>query len=105
VHGITETVRKEVAEFNVRVCLISPGVVDTHLLEHGTTDDVIVERYRDSVKKECGSAVLTAKDVAGAVLFAFEAPPNGSFSETPSLFYNVRWQLFISWDHCISLGC
>jgi NADP-dependent 3-hydroxy acid dehydrogenase YdfG len=76
VHGMTETVRKEVAPYNVRVCLVSPGVVSTHLLESGTTDVASIERYNKFIKEDCSGSVLKPEDVAQSILYAFKAPEN-----------------------------
>ena len=80
VHGMTETVRKEVAPFNVRVCLISPGVVSTHLLESGASDAASIERYRKFIKEDCGGNILKPEDVAQSILYAFKAPENGKYN-------------------------
>ena len=39
VHGLTETLREEVAMDDVRVITIAPGAVETELLSHTTSDD------------------------------------------------------------------
>lgn len=46
VHAITESMRKEVSNKNVRIIVISPGVVETNLLSH-TTDEEIKDNYND----------------------------------------------------------
>lgn len=50
---------------------MAPGVVETELLGH-TTSDEIKEGYR-SWKKDMGKA-LEAVDIANVVLFAFQQP-------------------------------
>ena len=44
VHAITESIREEVADKNVRIIVIAPGVVETNLLSH-TTDENIKSDY------------------------------------------------------------
>lgn len=71
VTGITENVREEVADDNVRVINICPGAVTSELIGH-TTDQSIKDGYEDW-KEEIGGA-LESDDVARAVLFAYEQP-------------------------------
>lgn len=40
VHAISESMRKEVANSNVRIIVVSPGVVETPLLSHTTDNDI-----------------------------------------------------------------
>lgn len=70
-HAITENIREEVAEHNVRLVTIAPGAVETELLSH-TTSAAIKSGYEDW-KKEMGS-ILSAEDVANAILFAYQQP-------------------------------
>ena len=44
VHAITESIREEVADKNVTIIVIAPGVVETNLLSH-TTDENIKSDY------------------------------------------------------------
>ena len=71
VHAITENVREEVADSNVRLITIAPGAVETELLSH-TTSQSIKEGYEDW--KTSMDGVLDADDVARAVAFAYEQP-------------------------------
>ncbi len=71
VHAITENVREEVANSNVRVITIAPGAVETELLSH-TTDENIKAGYEEW-KKDIGGA-LSAEDVANAICYAFQQP-------------------------------
>ena len=71
VHAISENVREEVAESNVRVTTIAPGAVETELLSH-TTSDTIKEGYGDW--KESMGGVLAADDIARAVSYAYQQP-------------------------------
>lgn len=71
VHGITESVRWEMAPYNVRVITISPGAAETELLNH-VTDAQIKTDYQ-TWKKSVGG-VMAAEDVAAAVQFAYTLP-------------------------------
>lgn len=71
VHAVTENIREEVAPHNVRFITIAPGAVETELLSH-TTSDLIKSNY-ENWKKEMGG-VLSADDVARAIIFAYQQP-------------------------------
>ncbi len=73
VHAISENLREEVADDNVRVITIAPGAVETELLSH-TTSEAIKDGY-ESWKQDIGG-VLSPGDVARAALFAFQQPQN-----------------------------
>lgn len=73
VHAISENVREEVAEHNVRVITIAPGAAETELLSH-TTSDKIKADY-DAWKTQMGE-ILSADDVARSVVFAYQQPQN-----------------------------
>lgn len=71
VHAISENVREEVADSNVRVTIIAPGAVETELLSH-TTSDNIKDAYGSW--KESMGGVLKPDDIARSVLFAYKQP-------------------------------
>ena len=71
--GFSEALRKEVAEKNIRIIDISPGGVDTPI--HNT---LIARKGKDSVNMEYA---LNPEDVAEAVIFAINQPPNTSIHE------------------------
>ncbi len=71
VHAITENVREEVASSNVRVSTIAPGAVETELLSHTTSKD-IVNGYQ-AWKEEMGG-VLMPDDIAQAVEYVYAQP-------------------------------
>jgi NADP-dependent 3-hydroxy acid dehydrogenase YdfG len=73
VHAISENVREEVADSNVRVITIAPGAVETELLSH-TTSEEIISGY-ESWKNDMGGA-LAPIDVSNAILFAYNQPQN-----------------------------
>ena len=74
VHGLSENLREELAPHNVRVVTIAPGAVDTELLSH-TTDEEIKTGYR-AWKQDMGGTVLSAHDVASAIVYAYQQPQN-----------------------------
>lgn len=71
VHAISENVREEVADSNVRVTTIAPGVVETELLSHTTSDDI--KGGYEGWKQDIGGA-LVPDDIARTVLFAYQQP-------------------------------
>jgi len=71
VHAISENVREEVADSNVRVITVAPGVVETELLSHTTSDDI--KTGYDSWKQGIGGAI-NPDDIARAVVFAYQQP-------------------------------
>lgn len=73
VHAISENVREEVADSNVRVITIAPGAVETKLLSH-TTSDQIKANYEEW--KQSMGGVLAPEDISAAVLYAFGQPQN-----------------------------
>lgn len=73
VHAITENVRKEVAQHNVRLAIIAPGAVETDLLSHTTSEEI--KAGYEGWKKEMGG-VLRPEDIARAVVYAYEQPQN-----------------------------
>ena len=73
VHAISENIREEVAQSNVRVVTIAPGAVETELLSH-TTSDEIKDDY-ESWKDNMGGAI-SPDDIANTVTFAYNQPQN-----------------------------
>ena len=71
VHAITESIREEVANKNVRIIVLAPGVVETNLLSH-TTDDNIKSDYIEW-KKSIGNG-LNASDIVNCIEFAYNMP-------------------------------
>ncbi|MDA5557645.1 SDR family oxidoreductase [Shimia sp. MMG029] len=73
VSAISENVREEVADANVRVMSLCPGAVDTELLGHTTDQDIIdgYETWKDSM-----GGVLHADDIARTALFMYTQPQN-----------------------------
>jgi NADP-dependent 3-hydroxy acid dehydrogenase YdfG len=71
VHAISENVREEVADTNVRVITIAPGAVETELLSHTSSDEIKqgYESWKDSM-----GGVISADDIARTVSFAYSQP-------------------------------
>ncbi|WP_438464651.1 SDR family oxidoreductase [Marinomonas sp. PE14-40] len=73
VHAISENVREEVADSNVRVITIAPGAVETELLSHTSSEDI--KAGYESWKEDMGG-VLSPEDIANSVSFAYAQPQN-----------------------------
>lgn len=73
VSAISENVREEVADTNVRIMSICPGAVETELLGH-TTSQEIIDGYQDW--KEAIGGALVADDIARTAAF-MHAQPQG----------------------------
>lgn len=73
VHGLSETLREEVSADNVRVIIIAPGAVETELLGHTTSQEVI-DGYEEW-KKSIGGAIA-AKDISDSISFVYNMPQN-----------------------------
>eukprot|EP00759_Apiculatamorpha_spiralis_P008756 PhF_6_TR15644/c0_g1_i2/m.24303 len=69
VNLMMETCRMECASVGVRVCIVSPGVVETELLN--VNDKATVDAYKASL-----SAKLQSEDIAAAIVYAYQAPPH-----------------------------
>jgi NADP-dependent 3-hydroxy acid dehydrogenase YdfG len=78
VHAISENVREEVSQDNVRVITIAPGAAETELLSHTTSEDI--KAGYDDWKKDMGG-VLSADDIANAVVYAYQQPQNVTIRE------------------------
>ena len=71
VHAITETIREEVSQKNVRLITIAPGMVGTELI-NGSTDEAAKQGWLDYAKSIGGP--LVPEDIAEAILYACQAP-------------------------------
>lgn len=78
VHALSEAMRKEVASDNVRICLISPGVVETPLLSH-TTDESIKEDYK--AWKESIDQGLDPKYICDCANLIYQMPQENCIRE------------------------
>ncbi|WOO87698.1 SDR family oxidoreductase [Mollicutes bacterium LVI A0039] len=79
VHGMTETVRQELAMSNVRVGVISPGAAETELLGH-TTSQEIKDGYAEW-KQTMGGSSMDPIAVANSVVYMYELPQNVNIRE------------------------
>ena len=61
---MTENIREEVADANVRMITIAPGAVETELLSH-TTSEEIKEGYENW--KEAIGGAIASEDIANSV--------------------------------------
>ncbi|SMY37124.1 putative oxidoreductase [Photobacterium malacitanum] len=73
VHAITENIREEVADDNVRFITIAPGAVETELLTH-TSSDAIKAGYEEW--KHGMGGVIAPQDIANAISYAYNQPQN-----------------------------
>lgn len=71
VHALTETLRMEVAQSNVRVSVVAPGVVDTELLSH-TTDTKLIEDYQQMKTNFDGG--LKPEEIADIIAYNYALP-------------------------------
>ncbi|MFK4820358.1 SDR family oxidoreductase [Ochrobactrum quorumnocens] len=72
VHGLSENLREELSAHDVRVVTIAPGAVETELLSH--TNDAGIKAGYEAWKKDMGAPVLSADDVARAIVYAYDQP-------------------------------
>jgi NADP-dependent 3-hydroxy acid dehydrogenase YdfG len=68
VHGLSETLRGEVSQFNVRVIIIAPASTKTECITH-TTNKQYVQDWWDAVE-----TAMDPIDVARSILFAYQQP-------------------------------
>jgi len=73
VKAMSESLRREASPHNVRVIMVSPGLVDSELT-NGTSNTQILEArgiYRESI-----GGALQGDDIARGILFAYQQPQN-----------------------------
>jgi NADP-dependent 3-hydroxy acid dehydrogenase YdfG len=73
VHAMTETMRMELSQSDVRFITVAPGATESELISHTTSED-IRQGYQDW-KSSIGGAIR-AEDVANSVFFAYSQPQN-----------------------------
>ena len=73
VKAMSESLRREASPHNVRVIMVSPGLVDSELT-NGTSNTQIVEA-REIYRESIGGA-LQGDDIARGILFAYQQPQN-----------------------------
>src|SRR5882757_3700022 len=73
VHGMSDSLREHLAPHDVRVIVISPGVIETEVLD-GVTDKTTLANYKANKIRIGGG--ISAEHVADSVLFAYQMPQN-----------------------------
>ena len=73
VHAISESIRGYLAPYDVRVIVISPGILETEVLS-GVKDKNTLKNYQDNKKRIGGG--ISADYVAQMILFAYQMPQN-----------------------------
>jgi len=86
VRVISEGLRMEVKPYNIRATVISPGAVDTELVDRITEPDI-----RDTVRKMVDEIALPAETFARMVAFAMSQPQDVDVNEI--LFRPTRQDL------------
>lgn len=78
VNGFSEALRQEALHSNIRVTVVEPGWVETELLSQNTNP--LVHKGAEKLKESIGE-VLSADDIASAILYAVVQPDHVSVSE------------------------
>lgn len=78
VHAISEQARRELGNFNVRVSIMAPAIVDTHLLD-SVKNEKILNDYQ-KIKKSADNG-LKAEDIAQLMLYTYQLPQSISLKE------------------------
>ena len=73
VHGMSDSLRAQLASHDVRVVVISPGVIETEVLDH-VKDENTLAAYRANKVRIGGG--ISADHVADTILFAYGMPQN-----------------------------
>jgi NADP-dependent 3-hydroxy acid dehydrogenase YdfG len=76
VRAISESLRQEVKDYNIRVTTISPGAVKTELTDHITEPEL-----GDTVRKVVGDIGVPASTMASMVAFAISQPEDVDVNE------------------------
>ena len=79
VTGFTEALRQEALHSKIRVTVVEPGFVETELQGHNEGKDVVMQAT-DKMKSQIGE-VLSADDIAEAILYAVSQPERVNVSE------------------------
>jgi clavulanate-9-aldehyde reducatase len=78
VHGFSEALRQEALHSGIRVTTVAPGFVETELQGHNRNP--VVERAMERSREEIGE-VLSARDIADAILYAVSRPAHVCVNE------------------------
>lgn len=73
VHAISEGLRSYLSPYDVRVIVISPGIIDTEVLDH-VNDKTTLKAYKENKVRIGGG--IEASHVADMILFAYQMPQN-----------------------------
>jgi len=76
VNAISEGLRQELLEDNIRVSIVGPGAVDTELPDHITDEDA-----REDLSGLMSLERLQAEDIADAIVYAVTQPERVSVNE------------------------
>jgi NADP-dependent 3-hydroxy acid dehydrogenase YdfG len=77
VNGISEALRQELLEDNIRVTMVEPGVVETELPEHITDEEA-----QEGIQGMLGSIEpLQPEDIANAIVYVVAQPARVSINE------------------------
>ncbi len=76
VGAISEGLRQELLEDNIRVTIVEPGAVATELPDHITDEDA-----REGLGGLLRLEILQAEDIANAIVYAVTQPPRVSVNE------------------------
>ena len=76
VNAISEGLRQELLEDNIRVTVVEPGAVETELPDHITDEEA-----RESLSGLMSLERLQAEDIAGAIAYAVTQPERVSVNE------------------------
>jgi NADP-dependent 3-hydroxy acid dehydrogenase YdfG len=71
VHAVSESLRGQLAPYDVRVIVISPGIIETEVLQH-VKDETTLGNYRANKARIGGG--ISATHVADMILFAYQMP-------------------------------
>ncbi|MCQ0986115.1 SDR family oxidoreductase [Jiella marina] len=73
VHAVSESLREQLAPHDVRVVVLSPGIIETEVLDH-VTDQQTLANYKANKQRIEGG--ISADHVAEMILFAYNMPQN-----------------------------
>ena len=76
--GFSEALRKEVGSAGIRVTCVEPGFVDTELQGHN--ENPVVKEAIENMRDQIGE-VLTAEDIARAIVYVVSQPQRVSINE------------------------
>ena len=76
--GFSEALRKEVGSAGIRVTCVEPGFVDTELQGHN--ENPVVKEAIENMRDQIGD-VLTAEDIARAIVYVVSQPQRVSINE------------------------